>query len=279
MRFLCFDEPFSPLPFLPVEGPKKTRSELVALFQAERDPGCFWRRHSPLHPLQELDKKFTAGQEAWLRYLVAQSRRVVIDETHLHLHLPALAELTPHAHVIHLCRCPRGFATSHLRPSQPRPGSWWRYAVQRLRHEHNKRMFWSREDYPPGMRRDHVIGRHPLSKFGLMLADAGYDAPRIMAAPALVRLLAYWHYHYHYLESEGPRLFGDRFIRVRYEDFARDPEAVMARLYDLVGLAQPEPLSFPEVHLPKPPFRPRDRRWRDAATIAGFTEEEMETLL
>lgn len=278
-RFLCFEEPFLPLATLPEDNRKGTHTELAALFRAEPDPRRFWNLHAPLHPLQELDKEFTAEQEVRLRHLVSRSRRVVIDETHLHLHLPALASLTPRAHVIHLVRRASGFATSHLRPSWSRDAAWWRRGVRRLRHEYAKQVFWSRDDFPPGMRRDLVIGRHPQSKFGLMLAEAGYDAGRIMAAPSVVRLLAYWHFHYQYIERQGPRLFGGRFTRVRYEEFARDPESVMARLYDWVGLARPEPLAFPDVHSPKPPFRPGDRHWRRAADTAGFTEEEMEQLL
>lgn len=112
-----------------------------------------------------------------------------------------------------------------------------------------------------------------------MLADAGYDAERIMASPAIVRLLAYWHLHYDHLEQQGPRLFGERYIRVRYEDFAREPASVMRDLYEWVDMPPPEPLCYPDVHEPKPPFRSEDGRWREAARIAGFDEDELETLL
>lgn len=278
-RFLCFDEPFLPLARLPLDNEKATRAELIALFERVPDPRLFWRRHAPLRPLEELDSSFTSGQIEWLRCLLAQAPKVVIDETHLHLHLPALAEHTPDAHLIHLYRRARGFVTSHLRPSWSRDAPWWRRGVRRLRREYQKRVFWTREDFPPGLRRDDVIGRHPHSKFGLMLADAGYDAERIMASPAIVRLLAYWHYHYHHLEQQGPRLFGERYTQVRYEDFAREPASVMRDLYEWVDMPPPEPLAYPDVYEPKPPFRSEDRRWRDAARIAGFDEDEIETLL
>jgi hypothetical protein len=279
-RFLCFDEPFSGIWGTVLAGDSKASStEFIDLLKREEDPRAFWEQYAPLHPLEELDAAFTAEQSAYLRYLVAQSPKLVIDETHLNLHLPALAELTPHAHVIHLYRRARGFATSHLRPSWSRDTTWERRLARRVRHEWNKRVFWTRHDYVPGMRRDDVIGGHPQSKFGLMLTDAGYDAERIMRAPTVVRLLAYWHYHYHYLEREGPQLFGERFTSVRYEDFATDPTATMVRLYDWIGLPLPEDLSFPEVHAPKSPFRPEDPRWREAARTAGFTDAEVETLL
>lgn len=278
-RLQCFDEPFSGLGGLPRDDARGTLSELVDLFKHQTDPDSFWKRYAPLHPLEELDASFTDGQIDYAQFLLEQSSRVVIDETHLHLHLPALAELASYAHVIHLYRRARGFVTSHLRPSWSRETTWWRRAVRRMRHEHNKHVFWTRQDQPPGLRRDVVIGRHPLSKFGLMLSEAGYDAERIMASPAVVRLLSYWHFHFHYLEREGPRLFGERFKSVRYEDFATDPAGVMGPLYDWIKLARPECLSFPEVHAPKPPYRPRDPRWREAARVAGFDDEELETLL
>jgi hypothetical protein len=129
------------------------------------------------------------------------------------------------------------------------------------------------------MRRGEVIGQHAVSKFGLMLSEAGYDAEAIMAAPTVVRLLAYWHYHYHYLEREGPRHFGAHFTSLRYEDFATDPAGTMRRLYRWVELTPPPNADYPEVHPSKPPFRERDRRWRAAARVAGFTDQEIESLL
>ena len=204
---------------------------------------------------------------------------MVIDETHLHFHLSALAKVTPDAYVIHLHRRASAFVTSHLRPSWSPGPTWPRRAVRLLRHEHNKAVFWTRQDFLPGMRRGDVIGHHSSSKFGLMLSQAGYDAERIMAAPVLVRLLAYWHYHYHYLEREGPLLYGERYRSLRYEHFATQPAEMMAQLYNWIGLSPPKDLDYTEVHPPKPPFRAGDRRWREAASIAGFSDEEIETLL
>lgn len=279
-RFFCLDEPFSGVwgSLLPGDS-KPTSKEFIELFSRESDPRVFWQQYRPLYLLEELDCAFTDEQVSYLQYLLAQSSRVAIDETHLHLHLPALAELTPHADVIHLYRRARGFVTSHLRPSWSDNAPWWRRGIRRLRHEYQKRVFWERDDYPPGMRRDAVIGGHPKSKFGFMLSDAGYDADRIMRSSSVVRLLAYWHYHYQYVEREGPRLFGDRFTSVRYEEFARNPVCVMRALYDWLGTPAPEHLEYPDVHEPKRPFRARDGRWREAAVVAGFSEDEIETLL
>lgn|GEM_PF-1298733 len=276
-RFLCFDEPMSGLDVLPGQNSRSSYGEFVHIFK--RDPKKFWGTYAPLHILEELDSSFSEQQKVYIRFLLNQAHRVVIDETHLHLHLGSLREIAPKSHVLHLSRRASAFATSHLMPSWSRETTWPRRIVRRLRSAYNKRVFWTRHDFLPGLRRDAVIGCHPDSKFGLMLSGAGYDAKAIMAAPTVVRLLAYWHYHYHYLEREGPRYFGARFTSVRYEDFAADPAGTMRRLYDWIDFPPPEKVDYSEVHPPKPPFREGDRRWHEAARIAGFTEQEIETLL
>ena len=112
-----------------------------------------------------------------------------------------------------------------------------------------------------------------------MLADAGYDAERIMASPTLVRLLAYWHYHYHYLERQGLRLYGEHFKSLRYEDFALYPDEITAGIYGWLRMTAPYGVTYAGVHPPKPAFCAKDRRWMEAAKVAGFNEEELETLL
>ncbi len=236
--------------------------------------------YAPLYPLDELNIDFTSEQTAYIGSLLARSPRVVIDETHLHLHLGGLKCITPQGYVVHLYRRARAFATSHLRPTWSRNTTVPRRLLYRhFRYAYNKAVFWRRDDFLSGLRRDEVIGRHPSSKFSLMLAAAGYDAERIMGSPALVRLLAYWHFHYHYLEREGPRVFGLRFRSLRYEEFAVDPERTMRDLYQWIGMSPPSAVTYREVHPPKPPFREHDRRWRTAAASAGFSDEEIETLL
>lgn len=278
-ELLCFDEPLSGDVgvWFPENNSKRTFNEYIKIFG--ENPKQFWDVFAPIEPLQELDSSFSSEHVRYLTILIASKANVVIDETHLHLHLPALFEISPKANIVHLYRRASAFATSHMRPSWSMDTTLPRYAVRWLKHQYNRFMFWERQDILPDMRRGDVIGSHPKSKFGLMLTDAGYDAERIMASPALVRLLAYWHYHYHYLEREGPRLFGERFRSLRYEDFASHPQETMMQLYQWLGMAVPKGVTYSDVHLPKPPFRANDSRWREAAKIAGFSEEELETLL
>jgi len=278
-RFLCFDEPLTPdigLHF-PRNNIKLTFDEYINLFG--NDPDIFWGLYASIDHLQELDHEFTVEQEHYLRTLLGQADNVVVDETHLHLHLPSIKHISPDDYVVHLYRCASGFVTSHLRPNWSRDGSIQRRVVRWLRHEVDKKLFWSRTDFPPGMRRDDVIGNHPQSKFGLMLAEAGYDSNRIMNSTALVRLLAYWHYHYHYLEREGPKLFGNKFMSLHYENFATSPAESMSDMYEWLNLSLPAGIHYSDVHAPRPPFKLNNPRWTEAARIAGFSVEELETLL
>ncbi len=278
-RFLCFDEPLSENVGMhfPKNNSKNTLTEYMSLFR--RDPRYFWDIYQPIYPYQELDSDFTTEQERYVRMLFDQAQDMVVDETRMHLHLPAIFGVTPEAFVVHLYRRASAFVTSHLRPSLARKIKLGFLIKNRLGNEYRKRVFWSRNDIPPGMARNVLIGQHQHSKFGLMLADKGYDSERIMASSAVVRLLAYWHYHYHYLEREGPRVFGDRFCSMPYETFANEPLSTMRRLYEWIDMPLPDNVSYAQVHAPKSPFRPHDRRWQEAARIAGFTREEIETLL
>lgn len=280
-RFLCFDEPLRTAEELngcyPSNNSKKTLDELITLL--EKDPKTFWNLATHSSPLDELDEEINSGQQRFLRYLMQQSSRVVIDETHLHLRISSLPQIAPNAHVIHLYRRARAFVTSHLRPTWSRETTWSRRIVRRLRHEHNKRIFWDRPDLLHGLARHEFIGQDPLNKFGLRLTKAGYDVKRIMEGPAVIRLLAYWHYHYHFLEREGPSCFPEHFKSVRYEDFANNPQTTMSEIYQWLKMVEPNNFQYNFVHGPKPPYQANDRRWIEFARVAGFTEEEIVTLL
>ena len=151
-RFLCYDEPLTAALgcCFPRDGHKKTFDEYLRIFGD--DPQKFWTLYNSISPLEELDSTFTHQQKTYLRSLLKYGDNIVIDETHLHSHLPAINEITPSGYVIHLHRRARGFVTSHLRPSWSGDTSLPRRIVRRLRHEYNKKVFWSCYDFPPGTR-------------------------------------------------------------------------------------------------------------------------------
>ena len=64
-----------------------------------------------------------------------------------------------------------------------------------------------------------------------------------------------------------------------YEDFASSPRETLARLYEWMGRPPPEGVDYAAVHPPRPAFCEGDRRWREAAALAGFQEAELATLL
>lgn len=277
-RFVCFDEPLGEdiSRRFPHNNAKGTHDEYITAFP---DPAEFWAVYSPMEPTQALDQRLTIQQEDYIARLLAQKRNGVIDETRLHFHLPDIWSLTPDAYVIHLYRRASGFVTSHLLPSLSQQESPLLALKQRLGHVYRKHIFWSATSIPAGMGLDRVIGGHPQSKFGLMLSSAGYSSNRIMAGSAVTKLLAYWHFNYKHIETAGPRIFADRYIRVSYEDFALDPKGTMARLYDRIGLPPPEGALYPDVHPPKVAYAVGDERWRKAAIVAGFSEEDIDALL
>ena len=278
-RFICFDEPFTGN--LGCTFPKNNKKGTFDEFQRRfaGNPSEFWSLYEPIELWQEFDSEFSPKQKRYLQSLLDYGENIVIDETHLHMHLSELAQLTPNGRVIHLYRRASAFATSHLLPSEGVSKNLLHSSAISFRQRYRKHSFFSRELFLPGMRRGEVIGAHPWSKFGLLLAEAGYDAERIMYAPAVVRLLAYWLYHYRYLELEGPRVFGNQFASVSYERFADAPRETMFTFYDSIGMTPPSTVSYADVYRPKPPYRARDPHWRYAAHEAGFTDEEIERLL
>ena len=278
MRFLCYDEPFSGLDILPNQNSRSSYGEFIEILKFE--PAKFWSMYSPIEPLNELDSQFTHEQKLYLNYLINKDDNIVIDETHLHMHIHSLAELLPEAYVIHLHRRASSFAASHLNPSlSVKNVSYIRKIARYIRYFYNKKIFWTRKDFIPGLRRNELIGNSTYSKFALMLRDAGYDVEEIMSSPTLVKLLSYWHHHFHYLSEYGPDVFGERYMQLSYEDFAHDPDVVMQKIYEWVGMEKPNEINYSNVYSPKPPYRDGDPRWKQAAKTAGFSDNEILTLL
>lgn len=278
-KFLCFDEPLtaSLAVHFPRDNEKKTFAEYCDIFGEQ--PEWFWDIYRPIAPVEETDTMLHERQIYYLRSLCDFSRVTVIDETHLCTMVPEVRKVHDNVFVIHLVRRASSFVTSHLLPSVKGNIAKPRAAIGKLRNLHNRRVFFDRDGFLPGMARDQVIGAHPLSKFGTKLRAAGYDHERIMRAPAAVRLLAYWHYCYHLAERDGPIYFGDRFKTLRYEDYTEAPGTIMDSLYEWIGENPPEGFGYEDVHAARAPFRFGDDRWRKYAKIAGFSESEIDELL
>lgn len=276
-RFRCFDEPFSPNlgQNYPKGNSKGTSHTIFETFG--NDPEWFWGLYAPIWPTDELRCDLSARQQDWLSALTSQPGITVIDETNFHNKLDLLD--TGDVHVIHLHRRASGFVTSHLLPSWKKSPSLAKNLYKKARQAYERRVFWSRQDYPPGMERASVLGFSHYSQFGLLLEKAGYDAATIMSSPTVVRFLAYWHYSYNKIEREGPRIFGSRFKSVSYDEFARDPSRQMQDIYSWLGIASPTSVDYSKIHYPKLPFQANSDEWRQVAKQAGFNLDECETLI
>jgi hypothetical protein len=278
-RFVCFDEPFSTslASHFPNNNPKGTFDEYIGHFAGKLD--LFWNMYCTLEPPQQLEPALDDRQRNYLSQLLMLAPAVVIDEPRLHFQLQQIKDLYPDIYLIHLHRRASGFVTSHLLPS-PLPGiSPFQSFRHRVGHIYRRSLFWNRSDVPLGMGLNLAIGSSPHSKFGMLLSRAGYDADRVMSSSAVVKMLAYWHYLYHLVQEKGPRIFGSRFVDVPYEEFARSPHRTMKALYERMSIAPLDGEDYHDVHTPKPSFRDGSLRWSAAARVAGFSEEEIGTLL
>jgi hypothetical protein len=263
-RFTCYDEPFNPLlRELPAEHPKRTRRELIALF--DRDPEKFWQIFAPIGRIQELQEGFSDRQFAYLRFLLSSGENVVLDTTRCHYKMDALAQVAPDAYVVHLYRPAAQFATSHLAPSSTGPAAVFRERYARAR-------FWSRGSRYNYYGIEDLIGTSPRSLFGQRLAEAGLDPEAVYRLPAAGRLIAYWKIHYDRLERCGPKLFPGRFYSLPFGHFCANPEQIVRKIYQLIEI-DPVALSVENVHPAKPAHAAGDPRWRELARAVGLGDE------
>lgn len=262
-RLLCINEPFNPALYeIPAEIPNRSRREVIDLFR--KDPKEFWRRFAPIGVTEELQEELSDRQAAYLRFLIG-SGSVCTDVTRCHFKLRALREIVPDATVVHLFRAPAAFASSHLIPS----GSGG-FRAGRLVRARGRLGFFTRGTRFDAWGMETLIGRHPESLFGRRLREIGMDPEAVLALPAVGRLLAFWRLAYETVERDAPRLFGDRFMSVSFEDFCREPRAAVERVYATAGSEPPDQLDFSRVHPARAPYRKDDPRWHRLLEQVGL---------
>jgi hypothetical protein len=262
-RLLCFDEPFNPrLSSVGEVDPKGTWGEFLRLRQGSPE---FERRRAPIEPAEELEDGLTAVQSSYLDWLLDQRDAVLCDLVRCSFKVEALHEVAPSAVLVHLHRSPEAFASSHLLPSG---GAWRRRLLNRI---WRRPSFWHRRRDYNRWRIEELIGRDSSTAFGRRLARHGYDPKIVYAQPAVARLLAYWTIGFEATEHAGRKLYGDRFVSLRFEDFCRDPHAVVTRVYDAAGLAAPDAL-YDHLRPATGPFRPQDGRWDKFFARMGMEE-------
>lgn len=268
-RLRCVNEPFNPaLTSLPEEIPNRSRREVIEIFR--KDPDDFWRRFAPIGIAEELQSTLSDRQAAYLRFLMDGADGFCTDVTRCHFKLAALKPLVPDAALVHLHRAPAAFASSHLVPtgSGGHRGNRVVRALGRVGFFTRGRRF----DYW-GMQT--LTGGHPESLFGRRLREIGMDPEPVLALPAVGRLLAFWRLAWETVERDGPRHFGERFVSVAFEDFCREPRAIVERVYAAAGGSPPDDLDLSRVQPAKPAFRAGDSRWQRLFEQVGLSPDGM----
>ena len=263
-RLVCYDEPFNPkLAQIPAEHVKRVYAEFIRLYEHDpAGPGRAWgERFAPIAPAEEPTPGLSEAQAAYLRWLFETGEHTVTDVTRCFFKMEALAGVAPGAVCVYLRRDPCGVASSHLLPS---------HDVKTLRNRLGRRYraltFFTRRDGFDNWQFERIM-REPA--FDEHLRFAGLDPGRVRTWPAVGKLLAYWKAHDARVAHDGPRVFGERFLTVRFEDFCRDPRGELARVYDAGGLPMPDGFDASGVRPSAAPHREHDRRWRAWLAEAG----------
>jgi hypothetical protein len=250
----CFNEPFNPLlRELPEEIPNGSRAEMIDVFR--RDPEHFWQVFAPIGRIEELQEGMCDRQRSYLRFLLDSSGSVCFDTTRCHFKVAALAEEAPDAVVVHLKRHPAAMASSHLIPS----GSGGRRASWLVK-RYGEVGFWRRHDRFNNWGVEDLVGRHPDGLFGQRLRESGLDPAAVHRLPAVGKLLAYWKICSDRVDRDGRRLYGDRFLSVRFEEFCRQPQQVVEAIYHRAGVRPPD-IDVARIHPPRPPHAPSHPMW------------------
>jgi Sulfotransferase family len=207
----------------------------------------------PRAPELELDPDLPGHVRGLLADLLAQAPDVAIKETRLHHQLGAIAELDPHAALVHLVRDPRAVTASMLLGRRRRidlyPDADAFFTAR------TGRRLWSSRRIS-----EEVVARRDT-----------LDLPADL--PDFLRPLLVWQAAFESTDGDGRRLFGDRYALVRLEDLRADPAGELARVYattgreapaQVVGWAAENIRRDAAVHLADDP------RWARAARLLGI---------
>ena len=277
-RFVCYNEPYnaqlSNVGDPSWDGAAYTAREYVALYH--KDPETFWHQYAPISRHAELKDGLSDQQAEYLRWLLATGENACVDVTRCHYKLSSLREIDPDATVVHLYRPPANWVTSVVQPSSTHlkrisslPRRLRHTAALKVSSYRFRQQFWAARGAHRFKGFGELIGTHSGTFLGVRFREAGMDADDIYAMPDVGRLLAFWKLHFERVEREGPRLFGDRFLSVNFNDFCRAPMDLVRTVYDRAGLPIPN-LNVSGVRLPPQPHAAADPRWAEYAERLGL---------
>lgn len=265
---ICFDEPFNDLlENLPHENRKGTNNELIEIYR--QDPERFRKVFAKIEYADELEPQMSDAQRRYLEFLLSKGP-AIIDFTRVLQKLPEFQSVAPGALLVHLYRRPAAWVSSILVPSSS-PGKR-KLAV--LRKKYNEIMFFKRKAIQRERGRWGYSGSYTFRRvYDDFLRSYNVNVPNGEASMA-ERLMALWLAAFRYTESEGKRLYGDRFISLRFEDFIVNPHPVLDHMAELAGFDQAL-LPLTSLRPPNPGFRPLDKQWEKLYEQVGFTQAEL----
>lgn len=283
-RFHPYNEPFNPL----IRGIGETqwfnehRKYYHEYYQLmKRDGVVFWDKFSAIHELEELQTGFSDRQRSYLEYLLSERDDVLLEETRCHFKVEDLAAVGGDDSVlVHLYRSPESFATSHLVPSGQQIRStdsrFPRKQVLLARNEAAKVFlrlgFWNRRSDYDNWGIERLVGETSSGLFAKRLQEVGIEPSVVYGLPAVARLMSYWKVCFERIETDGIRLFGNRFLSLPFSDFCNQPQQSLARLYSVMGISPPQfDVSF--IHPPNGPYQPWNGKWMRYRRMLNIGEQ------
>jgi Sulfotransferase family len=230
-------------------------------FRRERYPGLDISEFNwggPRKPRLEVEAGLPEHATEWLRHLLGLAPAVAIKETRFYSKVPELADLDPEAAFAHVVRDPRAVAASIVF-GRGRGQAEMLPDADAFFADRSDRKLWS---------------CRPISRRMIRKGLAPGADPGALADPTnVLRVLLVWRLTFERAWTEGRRLFGDRYVRIRNEALRCDPAAALAPLYATLGRELPPEVAAwaaENVREPEPVYAGADPRWAAALGNAGI---------
>jgi len=262
-RNLCFDEPFHPSLWKgKVQNGKGTWSELGKTFG--RVSRRFGADLLPILPLDELTAESGLSQRAYLRDLMQQAERTVIDEVRLWNRIPEILPDDLPVVVVHLLRDPVNWVTAQMMPSNTRPDK--RSLFGRL----GDLRFFKRKSGYDAWRYEEIAeaalaSDHPIFR---SISGQGVDKGRL---PAYQKLIAFWWAANLQTRERLLNWSTGTVVNVSLSEFSANPAGVIARIYSAARWDHDQGKSdFTHVRPIRSSWKPKSRNWALAFRQLGL---------